>query len=69
MRQYLPGKDHLHGKQLKAIYKLNKVLNIIKEAGSKGLRNDELANKCKFLTTFEKTDIIKDLKEANRISI
>lgn len=49
--------------------KLNKVLNIIKEAGEEGLTNVDLANKCKFLSSGERIDFIKDLKEANRIYI
>lgn len=49
--------------------KLNKVLNTIKQAGDEGLTNVELANRCKFLSTHERIDFIKDLKEGNRIMI
>lgn len=48
--------------------KLNKVLNAIKRS-EKGLTNIELARQCSFLNINERIDIIKDLKEANRIVI
>ncbi len=49
--------------------KSNKILNIIKKADDEGITNIQLAQKCKFLSTHERIDIIKDLKEANQISI
>lgn len=49
--------------------KLNKILKIIKEAGEKGLTNTQLAQKCSNFPVYERMDIIKDLKEGNRIEI
>lgn len=58
-------KDNMYESQREM--KLNKVLNYIKQAGDEGLTNVELAQKCKFLSTNERIEYIKDLKEANRI--
>lgn len=67
--QHIKGfiKDNLY--ETTREMKLNKVLNIIKEVGNEGLTNVELAQRCKFLSTSERLDYIKDLKEANRIFI
>jgi hypothetical protein len=60
-------KDNLYASQREM--KLNKVLNAIKNAKEDGLTNIQLARQCTFLPTNERIDIIKDLKESNRIVI
>ncbi len=60
-------RDNLYESQREM--RLNKVLNIIKSAGDEGLTNVGLAQKTKYLSTHERVDYIKDLKEANRIHL
>lgn len=49
--------------------KVNKVLEIIRHAGNDGIDNAKLTEKCKFLSIHERMEIIKDLKESNKINI
>ena len=60
-------KNNLYSSQREM--KLNKVLNLIRGTDEDGLSSADFAKKCSFLNTNERMDIIKDLKEANRICI